>query len=111
MLLIGINTLSQPKFKIGDRVKVRTSNQAGVIKQVIEADSWNMFGSSSNDYEYRIDFDDGSNSVIVEKVLDLTENVKSKCTCGAVFTSFSQIHSDWCDYNKFGMSYNDGTGD
>ncbi len=110
-LLIGINTLSQAKFKVGDRVRVKTSGNIGEVKEVVEADYWYMMAPNSADYEYRIQFDDGNTSVIVEKVLELEQVAINKCTCGLKYARSGGKHSDWCDYNKFGMSYNDGTGD
>lgn len=89
--------MSQPKFQIGDRVRVTTNEKTGTIKAVFDSFSWAMIGV---DHEYTIEFDDGSGATtIVERVLELVEGGKprrSLCVCG-VATVGQGKHSDWCE--------------
>lgn len=80
------------KFKLGDKIRVRTSGKIGTVKTVYEGDDWNM-----SENEYGIDFDDGSGVItIVERVLE-REKGEPRCTCGALKTRNPEHHSRWCD--------------
>lgn len=81
------------KFKLEDRIRLKTSGKTGVIKSVFDADDWNI-----GEAEYGIDFDDGSGVItIVERVLEKIDGSGApKCECGSRFSSFADIHSFWC---------------
>lgn len=80
-------------FKVGDRVRVKTTGQQGVVQTIFPAEYW---GIIEGDDEYAVLFDSGGSINMRDSILELV-NVP-KCECGAKFTSFQQIHSDWCPF-------------
>lgn len=84
------------KFKVGDKIRIKTSKNTGVIKLIYPSDYWNM-----TEDEYAIELDDGSGVMtIVERVLELRDG-PVKCTCGLKYAPSGGKHSSWCDlYDK-----------
>lgn len=80
-------------FKIGDRVRLTTSGKTGIVRQVFDADYWNL-SAGNGDHEYSVEFDNGEGAInLVERVLELVQGVK--CECGALSVG-SNKHSDYC---------------
>lgn len=89
------------RFKVGDRVKVRSSGRLGTVSAVFDAEYWNLWDHTGDSaHEYTVDFDDGSGAVnIVEKVLEFA-NVRT-CECGAKFIPwYEKNHADYCPLYK-----------
>lgn len=79
------------KFKVGDSVKVTTSDKTGIVRNVYEASYWN-----SSDDEYAVEFDDGSGvTTIVERVL-VSTTPRPSCDCGLKFARSGGKHSSYC---------------
>jgi hypothetical protein len=83
------------KFKVGDKVHIKTSGMTGVIKTLFPSDYWNM-----SDDEYGVQMDDGSGLVtIVEKVLEKIEQ-ELTCQCGLKYARSGGRHSYWCPMSE-----------
>lgn len=79
------------KFKIGDKVRIKTSGMTGIVKAIYEFGYWNMAED-----EFGIEMDDGSGMItIVEKVLERNEP-PPVCECGLKHSRHGGRHSDWC---------------
>lgn len=84
------------QFKIGDRVKVKTTGKAGTITGVFPAEMWNLYGGD----EYQIEFDSGGGALTVsERILESEHDVG--CTCGLKFARSGGKHSSWCDFKEY----------
>lgn len=88
------------RFKVGDRVKIRTSGRTGTVRIVYEGQNW---GFTVED-EYSIEFDDGTGAMtLVERIIEPLESIgfyEVKCECGSKYSSFETIHSYWCPVYK-----------
>lgn len=83
-------------FKVGDRIKIRTSGKTGTVKGVFEAEMWNLYGGD----EYQVEFDDGSGALTVsERILEREHEIT--CECGIRFVRDANKHSTWCPMASF----------
>lgn len=82
-------------FRLGKKVRVKTSGMTGVVKAVYEFGYWNMAEN-----EYGIEMDDGSGLItLIERVLESIEP-EPVCECGQKGISYAK-HSDWCPLYEF----------
>ena len=81
-------------FKVGDRVRVKTSGKAGVIIAVHDSIEYNMF--FPNEVEYSVLFDAGEGQVnIVGRVLE--RETVNNCDCGEHLVPWQRgHHARWC---------------
>lgn len=89
--------MSNPKFKMGDHVRVKATGRTGTVKTVYDAYTWGMWTGFS--HEYSVDLDDGSGAVtLIESVLEFSDEtlpIGIKCECGVASVGQGK-HSDYC---------------